>query len=250
MTSLALESWQEIPAKVVITDGTEEALQKLREFEGREESQEVSDYRELVAKKSQEIIDKHNLPDKGETKFWRNDELADKKVLNLDNPTFSFLTWNIQWGKNLEKQVDYLREISPDVLCLQEVDWNCKRSNNRNVALEMARKLGYKFIVYTTEFVEVDGDKTEFPDYLRGTRKGEIMGISEGGGVHGQAILSRYPITDIGCIKLHKLFHDWEDGSTIDARREPRTGQRICQKVKIQIGNKNVAIYNVHLFFV
>jgi len=243
----AAENWEKVDREIPIVDETQDALARQKDVEGIVESPDVLEYRKMVSNKSQDILQAKNLPDKGETVFWQNEAIADKEADDPSNPTFSLLSWNIEWGKKLDGQVDYLKTVNPDILCLQEADWGCKRSGDKNTALEMAQRLGYKYIAYTTEFVEVDGTKEEFPDSLRGTKKGGVFGIGEGGGVHGQAILSKYPITDMSSIRLHKLSQDWEEGSTIDARREPRTGQRVCQKMKIQIGDKDITVYNAHL---
>ncbi|PIE17776.1 MAG: hypothetical protein CSA65_07700 [Proteobacteria bacterium] len=95
--------------------------------------------------------------------------------------------WNIQRGKRIELFVRFLREdpvvSQADVLLLAEVDVGMARSQNRHVAAELAEALGYH-VVFGNSYVCLD-----FGD----ARDGAVAGQNRES-LHGNAILSRYPI--------------------------------------------------------
>jgi endonuclease/exonuclease/phosphatase family metal-dependent hydrolase len=97
------------------------------------------------------------------------------------------VAWNIQRGKRLDLLIRYLREQPvlrrADVLLLAEVDVGMARSRNRHVAAELAEALGFHF-VFGNSYVCLDhGDPRDGP------KSGENRES-----LHGNAILSRYPI--------------------------------------------------------
>ena len=51
------------------------------------------------------------------------------------------VTWNIQRGFHLTKIVSWLKQIDPDVILLQEVDCNCKRTSYIDIGGEIASVL-------------------------------------------------------------------------------------------------------------
>jgi len=241
-----LNSWQETQdLDGEIIDDTKEASRKMDELEreGQPISPEIQKHRDSVRRSAQEIVEQKNLPRCGESKTWVNQNQPDKQPENPDNPEVKMLTWNIERGYKVDEQIKHLRKEDPDILCLQEVDLDCERTGNQNIALKVAQELGYKYVVYTTEFLELDGDEKDFPLSLRG----KLKKIGKGGGAHGHAILSKYPIENTSAIKLDNLWHDWEGGKQKMSKREPREGQRVAQKIDIKIGNKTVTIYNTHL---
>ena len=102
----------------------------------------------------------------------------------------------------LNAQMDLLQ--SADVLVLNEVDWGMKRSDYRAVAKDLADALKMNW-AYGVEFVEVDpkvlgtqsfenvtndAERKELDD-LFNTDKTRLLGL------HGTAILSRYPLRDV-----------------------------------------------------
>lgn len=241
------KNWQsqDIPIEE-IPDEAEPARAAYEQYLGLDQDPEISAYREKLRTEAAAIIKRKNLPNYGETRTWINDALPEKNVENMANPNFSVLTWNIKNGIQLREQVEYLKNIgTPDILCFQEADINCVRSDNKNIALEFAVALGYKYVTFTTARVEIDEEdieahRTKFP----GSRR-EVE-IGRGGGVIGEAVLSRYPIESVGCIRLHRLWEDYENVKQVKARVQPTTGGRLAQKVKIKIGDRTVTVYNAH----
>lgn len=104
-----------------------------------------------------------------------------------------------------------------DVIILNEVDWGLKRSDYRNVAQELAAALGMNY-AFGVEFVEVDPltlgtnkleDEIEDHDeMLRQLTVDPQRTI----GLHGNAILSRYPLTNVRIVRFQTQGHDWFEG--------------------------------------
>lgn len=66
--------------------------------------------------------------------------------------------WNIERGYQLDEIIATLKRNQADIICLQELDIDCERTNNRNVPQEIAEALGMN-CVYVTEFVEFRSPK-------------------------------------------------------------------------------------------
>ena len=61
--------------------------------------------------------------------------------------------WNIDRGQQLQGITDFLASAHADILILQEVDVNARRTHRLNIAEEIARKLGMSY-VFGREFEE------------------------------------------------------------------------------------------------
>ncbi len=102
-----------------------------------------------------------------------------------------------------------------DVVVLNEVDWGLKRTEYRNVAQELAVAMGMNY-AYGVEFVEVDpltlGTET-FADE-NDVDKAELtkniaVDKSRTLGLHGTAILSRFPLENVRIVRFANQGHDW-----------------------------------------
>ncbi len=97
-------------------------------------------------------------------------------------PTLRVLSYNIHHGEGLDKLVDLnriasvIRNADPDIVALQEVDRNTKRTGHVDQASELARLTG----MYSTFAKAIDFE----------------------GGEYGQTILSRFPLTNVETTKL------------------------------------------------
>ena len=80
-------------------------------------------------------------------------------------------------SEGLEKIADAIKEISPDIIGLQEVDVNCERSGFIDEPAQLASLAGYPYHAFS-------------------------KAISLGSGEYGTAILSRYPIESFEVIPL------------------------------------------------
>jgi endonuclease/exonuclease/phosphatase family metal-dependent hydrolase len=117
----------------------------------------------------------------------------------------------------LNAQMEVLQ--TADVLVLNEVDWGMKRSDYRAVVKDLADALKMNW-AYGVEFVEVDpkilgtqsftnvaneGERKEL-DELFSTDKTRLLGL------HGTAILSRYPLRDVKLVPFKYQAYDWYNG--------------------------------------
>ncbi len=145
----------------------------------------------------------------------------------------------------LRQQMDVLQ--SADVLVLNEVDWGMKRSDYRAVVKELADALKMNW-AYGVEFVEVDpkilgtqsfanvenqGERKELED-LFSVDKARLLGL------HGSAILSRYPLRDVKLVPFQYQAYDWYNSEkkygTIEAGKRKGAsllfGEEIVREVR------------------
>ena len=111
------------------------------------------------------------------------------------------------------EQAEMLRRA--DIVVLNEVDWGLKRTGYRNVARELAEAAGMNY-AYGVEFVEVDPLTlgTEAFEGEAAQDKAELVGnlaVDRGRthGLHGTAILSRYPLKNVRLVRFQHQGHDW-----------------------------------------
>lgn len=99
-----------------------------------------------------------------------------------------------------------------DVIVLNEADWGLKRSGYRNIAAELAAKLrmnhafGVEFIelspVYLNDTYTNRGDRTEISN-LSSLDETKYLGL------HGTAILSRFPLENVRLVPFKNQAYDW-----------------------------------------
>jgi endonuclease/exonuclease/phosphatase family metal-dependent hydrolase len=119
--------------------------------------------------------------------------------------------------EELSAQIDALQ--SADVLVLNELDWGMKRTDYRPVVKELAEALKMNW-AYGVEFIEVDpkvlgtqsfanvenpAERKELED-LFSVDKDRLLGL------HGTAILSRYPLRDVKLVPFQYQAYDWYNG--------------------------------------
>lgn len=130
------------------------------------------------------------------------------------------VTWNIEYGTRFDRVVEELRHLDADVYLLQEVDVFCRRSGNRNVAKDLADAIGANW-VFAGEFQEI-GEST-----------GRVPALT------GQAILSRYPITEAVAVPFRaQAWARWHLNPV-----QPRRGGRLVLRAR----TAGVRVYNAHL---
>jgi endonuclease/exonuclease/phosphatase family metal-dependent hydrolase len=113
----------------------------------------------------------------------------------------------------IESQLDDLQNA--DVLVLNEADWGMKRTEYRDVTRELAAALHMNY-AYGVEFVEVDPvfalgtEQVHLPGGQQDARLQEDLRVDRERyrGLHGTAILSRYPIQDARILRL-PVCYDW-----------------------------------------
>ncbi len=117
----------------------------------------------------------------------------------------------------LNAQMDALQ--SADVLVLNEVDWGMKRSDYRAVVKDLADALKMNW-AYGVEFVEVDPKVVGTQSFANVKNEAERKKLEELFstdkarllGLHGNAILSRYPLRDVKLVPFKYQAYDWYNG--------------------------------------
>src|SRR3984957_17009370 len=140
------------------------------------------------------------------------------------------VNWNIDRGQQLQGVTDFLVGVNVDILILQEVDLNARRTHRLNIAETIARKLKMNY-VFGREFQElVQGSKAS-PAY------------------HGQATLSKWPISNPRLIRFSRQSGFWRPHWFLP-NIEPfqgRIGGRIALVAHIDVAGRGIVIYNLHL---
>jgi endonuclease/exonuclease/phosphatase family metal-dependent hydrolase len=146
---------------------------------------------------------------------------------------YRFLAWNLARGVELDGQLEafnsheYLKTC--DVLLLTETDLGMARSNNRDVAQTIARELGFHYVFAPCYLNLSKGSGVEH----------EVDGDNELG-LHGNALLSRYPIHNVRLIRL-------PNGIDKMSRREKRIGSQAALVARIDFPHFPVTAASVHL---
>jgi endonuclease/exonuclease/phosphatase family metal-dependent hydrolase len=138
--------------------------------------------------------------------------------------------WNINRGLELQGIIDFLASIDADILLLQEADLNARRTHRLNVAQEIARKLEMDY-VFGCEFQELVQGSESSPAY------------------HGQATLSKWPISKPRLIRFSRQSNFWQPHwflPNIEPFQE-RRGGRIALVSEINIAESKLVTYNLHL---
>jgi len=130
----------------------------------------------------------------------------------LASPRLKAVTWNIERGKNLES-VLHLLQTHPflkaaDFLFLTEVDWGMARSENKNVAAEIGKSLNYYSYFAPSYYNLTQG---------HGSERTKLGKNQEG--LHGKAILSRFPLQNLRLIRMPNATNKLQS-------KEARIGQK------------------------
>ena len=120
---------------------------------------------------------------------------------------------NIEALQDLSDHVDHV--VAADLLILNELDWGMKRTEYREVVRELAQTLGMNW-AYGVEFLEVDPvnlgtepfDETEIEE---SKKLQEMLRVDPERfrGLHGSAVLSRYPIAEATLEPHNVIGYDW-----------------------------------------
>ena len=101
------------------------------------------------------------------------------------------MSWNIERGLQFPKVLDFLRTIEADLLLLQEVDLNARRTRYRDVASELAQALNLNY-VFGMEFQELSEGTAARPAF------------------HGMATLSPWPLSKARIIRFRDQSTFWK----------------------------------------
>jgi endonuclease/exonuclease/phosphatase family metal-dependent hydrolase len=140
------------------------------------------------------------------------------------------VNWNIDRGLHLPEITEFLASQQADLLTLQEVDFNARRTHRLNVAEELARNLGMNY-VFGREFEELTQGSRTSPAY------------------HGQATLSRWRLKNPRIIRFRSQSGFWRPRWFLP-RTEPfqeRLGGRIALVTEVDVPGSVFNVYNLHL---
>src|SRR6516162_1969515 len=140
------------------------------------------------------------------------------------------VSWNINRGLQLNSILDFLTNASADLILLQEVDINARRTHRRNVAREIAQTLQMNY-VFGCDFEELTQGNHNSPAY------------------HGQATLSRLPIAQSRILRFRRQSGFWRPRWYVPTipKFQRRLGARMALVSHIACFGKHLVAYNVHL---
>ncbi len=141
------------------------------------------------------------------------------------------LDWNIDRGKHLAGIQALLRETQPDLCVFQEVDLGARRTQEQDIAQELAEAFQMNF-AFAPEFRE--------------------LGQSTGGGAayQGQAILTKLPIRSTRILRFSRQSGFWKPRPLLISSfpmLQRREGGRIAQVSELDNGGHLLTVYNLHL---
>jgi endonuclease/exonuclease/phosphatase family metal-dependent hydrolase len=137
--------------------------------------------------------------------------------------------FNAERGTHFEPIVELFRDVGADVLLLSEVDWGMARSGNRHVARDFADALALNY-AFGVEFVELTkGDE----------REAQVEGDNTQS-LHGNAILSRWPLQNARTIRLPRKY-EWNEG------HQARLGGRMALVAEVRTAAGPLTLASTHL---
>jgi endonuclease/exonuclease/phosphatase family metal-dependent hydrolase len=143
---------------------------------------------------------------------------------------FRLVSWNVNRGQHLNETIEFLAGTRADVILLQETDVNARRTNCRNIALEVAKTLQMNY-VFGCEFEELG------------------QGCCKASAYHGQATLSRLPLSNSRLLRFRAQSDFWYPRWFIPKWRpfQRRLGGRMALVCQIDVAERKLVLYNVHL---
>ncbi len=140
------------------------------------------------------------------------------------------LSWNLNRGLEFPKILDFLCTVQADLLLLQEVDLNARRTRFRDIAAELAHSLNLNY-VFGLEFQELSQGTPGRPAF------------------HGMATLSPWPLSRARVIRFRDQSSFWKPHWYVPnlPAFQRRTGGRIALVAEANIYGRKVVTYNLHL---
>ncbi len=146
---------------------------------------------------------------------------------------YRVVAWNIERGTQLAGQLGALRNDPylkhADVILLVEADIGMARSGNVHVPRTLARELGFSYAFAPCYLSLVKGSGVEY----------DLPGQNDLG-LHGNAVLSRYPLRRVRAIRL-------DNGIDKMKGREKRLGSQAAVLAEIDLPNGALTAVSVHL---
>lgn len=140
------------------------------------------------------------------------------------------VTWNIERGLQFSGILEFLQSAEADLILLQEVDLNARRTQHRDVANDLARTLRLNY-VFGKQFHELPQGSHASPAY------------------QGLATLSPWTLTQARVLRFRHQSEFWKPRWYIPNLQlfQRRLGGRIALVCDVGIGGKRLVTYNLHL---
>src|SRR6266566_4749326 len=144
--------------------------------------------------------------------------------------SFRIVNWNIERGLRFNRVVEFLKTCKADLILLQEVDLNARRTHHLDVAREIAQSLQMNY-VFAREFQELTQGSRTSPAY------------------HGQATLSPWPLSNPRILRFQKQSNFWRPHWFLPEVEpfQERIGGRLALVCETAIAGKRLVTYNLHL---
>jgi len=144
--------------------------------------------------------------------------------------SFRIVNWNIERGLRFNRVVEFLKACKADLILLQEVDLNARRTHHLDVAREIAQSLQMNY-VFAREFQELTQGSRTSPAY------------------HGQATLSPWPLSNPRILRFQKQSNFWRPHWFLPevSPFQERTGGRLALVVEVSVAGNVTITYNLHL---
>jgi endonuclease/exonuclease/phosphatase family metal-dependent hydrolase len=169
----------------------------------------------------------------------------ENKVKPENDTVFSIVTYNIGYlsgmtnnraiekpkqlfDNNMNKVLLETKNVNPDIIAFQEIDYNASRSYNVNQETEIAA-LGFN---YAARAVNWDERYLPFPYWPIKMHFGKV--------VSGQSIISKYPLKEHQRIVLQRVESE-------PFYRDAFYLERLAQVVKVVLNGQEVVLINIHL---
>lgn len=160
-------------------------------------------------------------------------ELASQETPPEAEPYYRAVAWNIERGLCFDEILHFLKNhpvmAKADLLLLTEADLGMARSLNRNVARELALALGMNYFFAPSYLNLEKGNGAE----------GDVEGENELG-LHGNAILSRYPLHKPRIVSIPNS-HDKMHG------KEKRLGSQRALIATVDFAGKPLRVGCLHV---
>ncbi len=140
------------------------------------------------------------------------------------------VSWNIERGLQFPKVLEFVRSIDADLLLLQEVDLNARRTQRRDIAYELGQALNVNY-AFGMEFQELSQGTAASPAY------------------HGMATLTRWPLARARVIRFRDQSAFWKPHWFVPdvPLFQRRLGGRIALVAETTIRSRKIVTYNLHL---
>ena len=171
-------------------------------------------------------------------------EVENEAVIENDS-IFSIVTYNIGYlsgmtnnlpvekteqlfTDNLQRVLDETKNVNPDIIDFQEIDYDASRSYHVNQE-EAIANLGYK---YRGKTINWDERYLPFPYWPFSMHFGKV--------VSGQSIISKYPLKDQQRLVLPRVTDE-------PFYRDAFYLERLAQVTKVVLNGKELMLINIHL---